>query len=67
MSSFVGHSLAAVAIYAVSNRRLDTNRIGKLVWLVWLLIVACLPDIDYVIEGRCVCVSMVRRFVLPIL
>lgn len=51
MSSFVGHSLAAVTVYAASNRLPDGKRFGKQAWLGWLLIVACLPDIDYLVKA----------------
>ena len=49
MSSFVGHSLAAVTVYAISPRFPDTSRfhIGEFAWLSWLIVVSCLPDIDY--------------------
>lgn len=47
MSSFVGHSLAAIAIYSTSaNSQPKPNQI---VWLGWLIIVALAPDLDHFI------------------
>ena len=45
MSSFVGHGLAGFYIYASEKRPAST--IGKRCWLIWLIIIACFPDIDY--------------------
>ena len=55
MSSFIGHSLVGLTVYATGQ----TNRSGQsasrrlhltnIVWLVWLLVVASFPDIDYAV------------------
>ncbi len=47
MSFFVGHSLAAVTVFAV-GRQLSGSPYSKLVWLIWLIAVASAPDADYV-------------------
>jgi inner membrane protein len=61
MSSLIGHSLAAIAINiaipkasnpAASNQAPpQQKRWGDLLWLGWLIIVACAPDLDYVIPS----------------
>ena len=50
MSSFVGHSLTAVTLYAATRPKkpLIQREIG---WFAWLIIVANVPDIDYVITS----------------
>src|SRR5258708_29871137 len=47
MSSFIGHDLAAVGIYNVVESPLP-KRIRS-IWLIWLMILASIPDIDYII------------------
>lgn len=47
MSSFVGHSLSAIAIYFTQERALISK--NRVFWLIWLIIVASAPDIDYLI------------------
>lgn len=57
MSSFIGHSLAGLMVYATAR----TNRpdqpplrvlcLANVIWLVWLLGVASFPDIDYAIPA----------------
>lgn len=47
MSSFLGHSIVASSIYWVA-RPSQRNFSGKrFVWLLWLIVVASAPDIDY--------------------
>lgn len=53
MSSFIGHSLAGLATYAITQQ-LQSDRTNEISqpnwrWLIWLLIVASIPDIDYLI------------------
>jgi inner membrane protein len=53
MSSFIGHSLAAVTTYAVGNQW-QLNRSNSIfrhnwLWLIWLIAIASAPDIDYLI------------------
>lgn len=53
MSSFMGHSLAGLTTYAITQSlhsdRLDARSQFNWKWLLWLLIVASIPDIDYLI------------------
>ena len=53
MSSFVGHSVAAVTVYAISNPWKDIRRFAgtSVARLSWLVIVACFPDIDYGVKA----------------
>lgn len=44
MSSFVGHSLAALTIFSFKG---FGARSLRLAWLAWLLILASAPDVDY--------------------
>lgn len=48
MSSFVGHSFSAIAIYFTQQRTLTLK--NRIFWLIWLIIVASAPDIDYIIS-----------------
>jgi hypothetical protein len=45
MSSFIGHSLTGFYIYALEKQ--PTSNFRKKCWLIWLIIIACFPDIDY--------------------
>lgn len=47
MSFFVGHSLAAVTVFSI-GRRSAGSRYSRLIWLIWLILVASTPDVDYV-------------------
>src|SRR5258708_1570834 len=49
MSSFIGHDLGAVGIYNVVESPLP-KRI-RAIWLIWLMILASIPDIDYIITS----------------
>jgi inner membrane protein len=55
MSSFIGHSLASLTTYAITQQlQIDRpNKISQIDWrwLIWLLVVASIPDIDYLIPG----------------
>ncbi len=55
MSSFIGHSLAGLTTYAVTQQlqthRLTESRQFNWIWLFWLLVVASIPDIDYLIRA----------------
>ena len=59
MSSFVGHSLAAVTVYVATefvillDSRPKQFWLGKsqLIWLGWLIVIASIPDLDYVIDS----------------
>lgn len=45
MSSFIGHSLAAIGTSSVEKRAISPKTIG---WLGWLIIIASAPDIDHI-------------------
>lgn len=47
MSSFIGHSLAAISTYSVEKQPLSPY---KIYWLGWLIIIASAPDIDHIIR-----------------
>lgn len=54
MSSFIGHSLAGLTTYTIT-RQLQSNRLSESrrfywIWPIWLLVVASMPDIDYLIR-----------------
>ncbi len=55
MSSFIGHSLAGLTTYAVTQQlqthRLTESRQFDWIWLIWLLVVASILDIDYLIPA----------------
>ena len=53
MSSFIGHGLAAVTPFSAvePQRRPFTTRIGMLLWLSWLIVIAWAPDIDHVVPA----------------
>ncbi len=46
MSSFIGHSLAALSTYIVKKPPTSSNK--RRAWLGWLILVASAPDIDHV-------------------
>jgi len=48
MSSFIGHSLAAISTYSVEKQPASLN---KIYWLGWLIIIASAPDIDHIIRA----------------
>jgi inner membrane protein len=55
MSSFIGHSLAGLTVYLTttelqSNRQYISIR-NNLSWLIWLVSIASIPDIDYLIPS----------------
>jgi inner membrane protein len=53
MSSFIGHSLAGLTAYA-ATQQWQTPRWHSRIswgWLIWLLVIASIPDIDYLIPG----------------
>jgi inner membrane protein len=55
MSSFIGHSLAGLTIY-LTTTELQTNRRDisirhNLSWPIWLVSIASMPDIDYLIPS----------------
>ncbi len=47
MSSFLGHTLAAVTIHSIAKP--DSSKSHLRVWLGWLVVIASAPDIDYII------------------
>ncbi|HIK19000.1 MAG TPA: metal-dependent hydrolase [Leptolyngbyaceae cyanobacterium M33_DOE_097] len=55
MSSFIGHSLAGLTTYAIAqqfqaDRSNQSNQLDWK-WLLWLLVIASSPDIDYLIPA----------------
>jgi inner membrane protein len=55
MSSFLGHSLAGVTVYLTMTEspfpRHPQILKNKLFWAAWLVIIACIPDIDYLMPS----------------
>jgi inner membrane protein len=55
MSSFVGHSLAGLTVYLTTielqPNRQYTSICNNLPWLIWLVSIASIPDIDYLIPA----------------
>ncbi|MEM9538760.1 MAG: metal-dependent hydrolase [Cyanobacteria bacterium P01_E01_bin.42] len=52
MSSFLGHGLAGATVFFCDRKLggyLSEKRRDRLLWLVWLVILACLPDLDYIV------------------
>lgn len=47
MSSFIGHSLAALSTYSLEKPPLSTY--FRKSWLLWLIIIASAPDIDHLV------------------
>ncbi|HBE17767.1 MAG TPA: hypothetical protein DEG17_03270 [Cyanobacteria bacterium UBA11149] len=47
MSSFLGHTLAAITIHSIAKPYNSKPHLR--VWLGWLVLIACAPDIDYII------------------
>ena len=59
MSSFIGHSLAAVTVYVATEfvilpssdrQKQSWFKSDRLVWLGWLIVIASIPDLDYVVK-----------------
>jgi inner membrane protein len=48
MSSFLGHTLAALCTYSVEKQPTSRN---KMYWLGWLIAIASAPDIDHIIRS----------------
>jgi inner membrane protein len=46
MSSFIGHTIPAIGLYFSGNRQKYS-----FFWLLWLVLVAWFPDIDYLIPA----------------
>jgi inner membrane protein len=55
MSSFIGHSLAGATLYlTMTKSRLERQQDifqPKIFWAIWLVTIACIPDIDYLIPS----------------
>lgn len=51
MSSFIGHSLVGGAIGWGMASSHSERRSTQLIWLGWLVIIALMPDVDYVIPA----------------
>ncbi|MEO1006461.1 MAG: metal-dependent hydrolase [Cyanobacteria bacterium J06638_38] len=59
MSSFLGHSVAAITVYVATEaliqpvgftKSIRLLQLDRLLWICWLIVVASLPDLDYVVE-----------------
>ncbi|MBD2775086.1 metal-dependent hydrolase [Iningainema tapete] len=48
MSSFIGHSLAALTVYGFNQ---PSARPKQLWWIACLIVIACFPDIDYLVSA----------------
>lgn len=48
MSSFIGHSLAALMTYSVEKQ---PTSLKKMYWLGWLIVIASAPDIDHIVQS----------------
>lgn len=59
MSSFIGHSVAAVTVYVATEfmifpaARVKSNWVtgDRSLWLCWLIVVASIPDLDYLVKA----------------
>ena len=61
MSSFIGHSVAAITVYLTTEQLVFTTattkpcksllRIEQWLWLGWLVVIASIPDLDYVVKS----------------
>lgn len=47
MSSFIGHGIAAIGIFSAGPD--EQTAIPRRLWLIWLILVAWAPDIDYLV------------------
>ncbi|MEA5469531.1 metal-dependent hydrolase [Spirulina sp. 06S082] len=78
MSSFIGHSLAGATIFCCDRQLggdLSTKKRDRFLWLFWLIILACTPDLDYIIpffrpsnnQGIRITHSLAGSLILPLL
>lgn len=64
MSSFFGHSIAAIAVYLATEPKMTSQSLSiftcpnyfqknqkQLLWILWLVVIASIPDLDYVVEA----------------
>jgi inner membrane protein len=74
MSSFLGHSLAAYSLFSLDQRKWPST-LWRAVWLAWLVVLACAPDIDYLVpalaapahQGKRITHSIALSMALPLL
>lgn len=73
MSSFLGHGLAAYTLFSLDGWKRPA--LGwRAMWLGWLLVLACAPDIDYLVpalgspahQGSRITHSIVFSLILPL-
>ncbi|MEM7759478.1 MAG: metal-dependent hydrolase [Cyanobacteria bacterium P01_A01_bin.40] len=59
MSSFLGHSVAAITVYVATEaliqpvgvtKSIRLLQLDRLLWICWLIVIASIPDLDYVVE-----------------
>lgn len=51
MSSFLGHSLVASSIYWFAHPSQRNSSRKRFFWLLWLIVIASAPDIDYLVAA----------------
>jgi membrane-bound metal-dependent hydrolase YbcI (DUF457 family) len=75
MSSFIGHSLTTLGIYANSRHSAKPEIIASGFWVGWLFLVSLAPDLDYIIpclralrlsSGLRITHSIASSLVLPV-
>ena len=78
MSSFLGHGLAGATVFFCDRklgRDLSAKKRDRAFWLLWLIILACLPDLDYIVpffhpsnnQGIRITHSLLGSLILPCL
>ena len=74
MSSFLGHGLAAYSLFSLNQRKWPSTLPAPM-WLGWLIVLACAPDIDYLVpalarhahRGSRITHSIAFSLILPLL
>src|SRR5688572_21109842 len=77
MSSFLGHGLAAYSLFSLNQRKWPPTLPAAILraWLGWLIVLACAPDIDYLVpalarhahQGSRITHSIAFSLILPLL
>jgi len=73
MSSFLGHGLAAYALFSINQRKWPST-LRSAMWLGWLVVLASAPDIDYLVpslarhahQGNRITHSIAFSLILPL-
>lgn len=74
MSSFLGHSIAAYTLFSLDQWK-QPSLSRRAMWLGWLVVLACAPDIDYLVpalgspahQGSRITHSIAFSLILPLL